>query len=197
MPQLHVHFVSSNQHYSEGQAAPAPLVLRVEGIENRREKRPETLELRRRQHRHRNVGIPQSAGLHFPCLNFLRAHGWKVTMGFNISTTKVSDIAIARCVGRITVNDGSVKLREFASEIVNAGTAKLILDLSETIYIDSSGMGELASAATIYHNRGGNLVVSNLSVKLTELFHVTKWDTFIKVFPDVTDAVAFFEPIIP
>jgi len=118
-------------------------------------------------------------------------------MGFNISTTKVSDIAIARCVGRITVNDGSVKLREFASEIVNAGTAKLILDLSETIYIDSSGMGELASAATIYHNRGGNLVVSNLSVKLTELFHVTKWDTFIKVFPDVTDAVAFFEPIIP
>jgi anti-sigma B factor antagonist len=60
---------------------------------------------------------------------------------------------------------------------------KLILNLSDVTYIDSSGVGELVSTYTSVVNNGGQLKLLNLTKKIRELLTITK---LLTVF-DVSD----------
>lgn len=113
-------------------------------------------------------------------------------MSATINTRQNGDVCILDVSGKITLGDGSVAIRDAVKKLVADGTKKIVLNLGEVTYIDSSGIGELVSAFTSVSNTGGNLKLLNLTKRVQDLLQITKLYTVFEVFNDETTAVASF-----
>jgi anti-sigma B factor antagonist len=102
------------------------------------------------------------------------------------------DVCLVDVGGKITLGDGSVAIREAVKKLVAEGAKKIVLNLGEVTYIDSSGIGELVSAFTTVSNSGGNLKLLNLTKRVQDLLQITKLYTVFEVFNDEPSAVASF-----
>jgi len=113
-------------------------------------------------------------------------------MSLKISTTMVGDVAVCHLDGRITLGEAASHLRETCRGLLQSGITKLVINYSNCSYSDSSGLAELVAAYTAFRNRGGNLVLAELTEKTNALMRMTKCDRIFKIFPNTDEAVAFF-----
>jgi anti-sigma B factor antagonist len=109
------------------------------------------------------------------------------------STRQVDGITIVDLSGRITLGEGSVLLRDVVRDLVTKGQRKILLNLGDVTYIDSSGIGELVSAFTTVRNQGGELKLLNLTKKVHDLLQITKLYTVFDIKDDEASAVAAFK----
>jgi anti-sigma B factor antagonist len=93
----------------------------------------------------------------------------------------------------VTIGEGSVQLREAVKGLLDAGKKKILLNLGEVSYVDSSGIGELVSCYTTTGNNGGQLKLLNLTKKIQELLMITKLLTVFENFDNEETAVASFK----
>jgi len=108
------------------------------------------------------------------------------------STRQMDGVTILDLSGRITLGEGSVVLRDTVRDILGKGNKKILLNLGEVNYIDSSGIGELVSAFTTVRKEGGELKLLNLTKKVHDLLQITKLYTVFDVKDDETAAVKSF-----
>jgi anti-sigma B factor antagonist len=108
------------------------------------------------------------------------------------STRKVENVTIVDLSGRITLGEGSVVLRDTIRDLIAKGDKKILLNLGEVTYIDSSGIGELVSAFTTVRNQGGELKLLNLTKKVHDLLQITKLYTVFDVKDDEATAITSF-----
>jgi len=108
------------------------------------------------------------------------------------NTRQVDGVMIVDLSGRITLGEGSVILRDTVRDLVGKGNKKILLNLGEVNYIDSSGIGELVSAFTTVRNQGGELKLLNLTKKVHDLLQITKLYTVFDIKDDEAAAVAAF-----
>jgi anti-sigma B factor antagonist len=109
------------------------------------------------------------------------------------STREVSHVTIVDLNGRITLGDETGRLRETVHQLIDAGTKKIILNLTHVDYIDSSGVGELVSGFTAVRNSGGELKLYGLSKKVRDILNVTKLYTVFDIKEDEFTAVKSFD----
>ena len=95
--------------------------------------------------------------------------------------------------GRIVLGDGSALLRKTVRDLLDDGHTRIILNLGDVNYIDSSGIGELVSGFTAVRNRGGELKLLSLTKKVNDLLQLTKLFTVFDVYNDETTAVRSFK----
>jgi anti-sigma B factor antagonist len=108
------------------------------------------------------------------------------------NTREVDGVTIVDLNGRITLGEGSTKLRESVRDLVGKGRNKILLNLGDVTYIDSSGIGELVSAYTTVRNQGGELKLLNLTKKVHDLLQITKLYTVFDIKDDEAAAVQSF-----
>jgi anti-sigma B factor antagonist len=108
------------------------------------------------------------------------------------STRQVDGITIVDLSGRITLGEGSVVLRDTIKDLLGKGQKKILLNLGDVSYIDSSGIGELVSAFTSVRNQGGELKLLNLTKKVHDLLQITKLYTVFDVKDDEAVAIGAF-----
>jgi anti-sigma B factor antagonist len=108
------------------------------------------------------------------------------------SSRRVDGVTILDLSGRITLGEGSVVLRDQIRDLLGKGEKKLLLNLGDVTYIDSSGIGELVSAFTTVRNQGGELKLLNLTKKVHDLLQITKLYTVFDVKDDEASAVKAF-----
>jgi anti-sigma B factor antagonist len=108
------------------------------------------------------------------------------------STRQVDGITIVDLSGRITLGEGSVVLRDTIKDLLGKGQKKILLNLGDVSYIDSSGIGELVSAFTSVRNQGGELKLLNLTKKVHDLLQITKLYTVFDVKDDEATAISAF-----
>lgn len=113
-------------------------------------------------------------------------------MTMKASTRQVDGITIVDLSGRITLGEGSVVLRDTIRDVVSQGHKKILLNLGDVTYIDSSGIGELVSAFTSVRNQGGELKLLNLTKKVHDLLQITKLYTVFDIKDDETTAIQAF-----
>ena len=113
-------------------------------------------------------------------------------MSITIDSRLSSDVTILDVAGKITLGDGSVVLREKVKELVAAGNKKVLLNLGNVTYIDSSGIGELVAAFTSVSNSGGALKLLHLTKRVQDLLQITKLYTVFEVHDDEAKAIASF-----
>jgi len=109
-----------------------------------------------------------------------------------IDTRAVGDVHVLDCVGKITLGEGTMAIRNTVREVLKNGGKKIVLNLAEVNYIDSSGIGELVSSFTTVTNQGGQLKLLKLTKKIQELLAITKLLTVFQVYNDEQEAVASF-----
>jgi len=109
-----------------------------------------------------------------------------------LTTRQVGDVSVVDVAGRITLGEGSSSLRDTIRELLTKGNKKVLLNLGEVSYIDSSGIGELVSAFTSVTNGGGQLKLLNLTKKVTDLLQITKLYTVFEIFDNEATAVRSF-----
>ena len=114
-------------------------------------------------------------------------------MTMKASTRQVDGITIIDLSGRITLGEGSVVLRDTIRDSVGQGVKKILLNLGDVTYIDSSGIGELVSAYTTVRNQGGELKLLNLTRKVHDLLQITKLYTVFDVKDDEASAIGAFK----
>jgi anti-sigma B factor antagonist len=108
------------------------------------------------------------------------------------STRQVDGITIVDLSGRITLGEGSVVLRDTIKDLLGKGQKKILLNLGDVSYIDSSGIGELVSAFTSVRNQGGELKLLHLTKKVHDLLQITKLYTVFDVRDDEAAAITAF-----
>ena len=86
--------------------------------------------------------------------------------------------------GRIALGEGSALLRKTIRDLLESGKTKIILNLGDINYIDSSGIGELVSGFTAVRNRQGELKLLNLTRKVKDLLQITKLFTVFDVYTE-------------
>jgi anti-sigma B factor antagonist len=114
-------------------------------------------------------------------------------MALSIDTREVSHVTILDVRGRIVLGDEIGQLRMAVRGLVAEGKKKIILNLAEVDYIDSSGVGELVGSFTTVRNAGGELKLLNLTQKVHDVLHVTKLYTVFDIKDDEFQAVKSFD----
>jgi anti-sigma B factor antagonist len=109
------------------------------------------------------------------------------------STRQVEEVIVMDLSGRITLGEGSVVLKDNIRELLAKGNKKILLNLGNVNYIDSSGIGELVSAFTTVRNQGGELKLLNLTKKVHDLLQITKLYTVFDVKDDEATAIKAFK----
>ena len=77
-------------------------------------------------------------------------------------------------------------------DLLEKGQKKILLNLGEISYIDSSGIGELVSAFTSVRNQGGELKLLHLTKKVNDLLQITKLYTVFDVRDNEATAIISF-----
>ena len=109
------------------------------------------------------------------------------------SSRQVNGVTVVDMSGRITLGEGSVVLRDTIRDLLGKGEKKILLNLGNVTYIDSSGIGELVSAFTSVRNQGGELKLLKLTKKVHDLLQITKLYTVFDIKDDETAAVGSFK----
>ena len=110
-------------------------------------------------------------------------------MSVKLTTRQVGDVTVIDAVGRITLGDGASTFRDTIRDLAGKGQKKLLLNLAEVSYIDSSGIGEMVSGFTTVNNQGGQMKLLNLTKRVKDLLQITKLYTVFEVFEDEAAAV--------
>ena len=113
-------------------------------------------------------------------------------MSLSTSIREVSGVVIVDLSGRITLGEASGKLRDTVRDLLAKGNKKILLNLGDCTYIDSSGLGELVSSYTTAANQGAKVKLLNVQKKVDDLLQITKLYTVFDSYTDESKAVASF-----
>jgi anti-sigma B factor antagonist len=101
-------------------------------------------------------------------------------------------VVILDLSGKIRIGDETQVLRTQVNSLTQAGVQRILLNLKSISDIDSSGIGELASAHATVSRKGGQLKLEHLNHRLLKLLAMTKLLTVFDVFDDEEEAVASY-----
>jgi anti-sigma B factor antagonist len=113
-------------------------------------------------------------------------------MGAKIGIRYVEGTTVLVASGRITLGEGGVTLRDAIHNALEAGTKKLVLDMSGVTYMDSSGVGELTAAYTSARNKGCQVKLLHLTRRIDDLMQITKLATIFDIYSNEQQALSSF-----
>lgn len=110
----------------------------------------------------------------------------------HVSRRQLDDIAVITFGGQITFLDGSSGLRQLVRETLDQGYKKIVFNMRDVDYLDSSGLGELVKSYTTVHSNGGQLKLAEVSPRVQELLQITKLHLVLESEPDESSAIQAF-----
>ena len=113
-------------------------------------------------------------------------------MALKITERVVDGVTVLALEGRIVLGEESNALREKVKSLLAAGQKKVVLNMADVTYIDSSGLGTLVALHTSAKSQGASMKISNLGSKFQEILQVTKLVTVFDTYATEAAAVASF-----
>lgn len=111
-------------------------------------------------------------------------------MGFSQSRDP-SGVTVVQAEGQLIVSNRQ-ELKDLVTAALDHGDRRILIDFSQTGYIDSSGLGALVSISKRIRESGGELRLSGLNEDLRSLFELTKLDTLFAIADTPQQALASF-----
>lgn len=111
-------------------------------------------------------------------------------MGFSQSRDG-SGVTVVKVEGQLIVGNRQ-ELKELVFAALDQGERRILIDFSQTGYIDSSGLGALVSISKRVREAGGELRLSGLNEDLRSLFELTKLDTLFAIAETPQQALSSF-----
>jgi anti-sigma B factor antagonist len=108
------------------------------------------------------------------------------------STREVGDVTIIDLAGRITVQDGADEFRDLARDLLGRDRVKLVLNMQQVPYIDSTALGELIRTFTSVTRHNGSVKLLNVTHHVHQLLVITSLLSVFDLFESEDDAVRSF-----
>lgn len=108
-----------------------------------------------------------------------------------MSIRKKGAVSVLDVTGRLTSFEIAA-LRDAISQLLNKGDRNIVLNLAGLVYLDSSGIGELAKNYVSVVKKGGQLKVVGLSAKVEEVLKITQLYQVFPEFPSEEEALGSF-----
>lgn len=113
-------------------------------------------------------------------------------MACTASVRQSEDVTIVDFTGRVTLGDGSCKLRDTVRELIQRGDRRILLNMKDVTYIDSAGLGELVGSYATMTNRGGHIKLLHADNKVRDVLRATKLSLVFENFTDEAEALRSF-----
>ncbi|MBZ5732917.1 STAS domain-containing protein [Nocardioides sp. TRM66260-LWL] len=94
-------------------------------------------------------------------------------------TTDSQGIGVVVPKGRLTMVSAP-QVRSTLEQLVDAGTARIVVDLAETTFLDSSGLGALISALKTARKAGGDLRIARPTEAVLTVLRLTNLDKVLR-----------------
>jgi anti-sigma B factor antagonist len=112
-------------------------------------------------------------------------------LALHLTARTFAGATIIECSGRLVLGDESASLRTLVKSTLTE-SKRVVLELSDVFYIDSAGVGLLASLYTSAQMAGGTLKLANLSPRMQGMLQITKLFLVFEVFDTAEDAAKSF-----
>ena len=100
----------------------------------------------------------------------------------------VGDVVVLAVDGEINFNS-SPDFRKAFLKVLDSKAKKVVINLSNVAYVDSSGLATLVEALQKIKGAGGRLRLTNLSTKVKSLFEITKLEKLFEIFSTEEEAL--------
>jgi len=101
-------------------------------------------------------------------------------------------ITVLELSGNFVGGDETDDLRSMIKKTSESGNLKLVMDLGEVSYLNSTALGVLISAHANYSKRGGAVKLCQLNKNIENLFVITKLSLIFDSYPSQIEAIASF-----
>ena len=102
------------------------------------------------------------------------------------------DVIILGFTGRIILGEESAAFRERICDLLAEGHRKILLNLVDVNYIDSTGLAHLVGALVSVRKLNGEIKLLDLSNRIRDLLQITKLHTILESFDNEATAVESF-----
>jgi len=109
-----------------------------------------------------------------------------------IKERTVDGIVILDISGKILIGDGEVQIKRKLTQLLEQGHRRMIINLGEVPYMDSSGLGAIVRCFTAVRRAGGELKLINLTQRLLDLLTITKLTTVFETYDTEEQALQSF-----
>ena len=113
-------------------------------------------------------------------------------MGMTMTERHVGDVTLLALHGRLVLDDGDEQLRGRMNELVAQARLKIVLDLEDVTYIDSSGLGVMVAKFVSVRRKGGDVKLLHLTPRSYRIMDITGLLGVFQAFESETDAVSSF-----
>jgi len=115
-----------------------------------------------------------------------------MSTGLRIERRECNSAVVLDLSGRLTAGAGAGRLRETVRELADSGRTRVLLNLREVSFMDSTGLGALVISSELLNARGGRLCILNALGPVRHVLHITRLD---RVFPDFSDEQSALESL--
>jgi anti-sigma B factor antagonist len=109
-----------------------------------------------------------------------------------IGERSVGDVTIVDVSGRITIQEGADQLRDVMRDLMRRGRTKVVFNLQNVPYIDSTALGEIIRTYTSVIRKGGSVKLLNVSTHVHQLLVITRLLSIFDLFDAEAEAVKSF-----
>lgn len=117
-------------------------------------------------------------------------------MKMTTATRHVDGVTIVDISGQIVFGEESGALRVLVCDLLGEGHRKILLNLADVNYIDSTGLGHLVGAVASVRKVKGDLKLLKLTDKVQDMLQITKLHTIIDIVNDEAVAIQSFNRTI-
>jgi anti-sigma B factor antagonist len=113
-------------------------------------------------------------------------------MNVKLNRRQVGDVAVIDVSGRITLGEESNAIRNEVRNLTASGNRKILLNLGDVSYIDSTGIGELIAGFTSAVKAGGSMKLLDPIKRVKHLLQMTNLNTIFEMHEDEANALRSF-----
>ena len=114
-------------------------------------------------------------------------------MNFTITKEHVEpDIVVVRLAGRLTLGRDSEDCESQITELIRQNEKKMVLDMTELSFMDSTGLGIVATCSGKLRQAGGELCLAGLKGSVQKLFKVTGVERIFRIHATAAAAIEYF-----
>ncbi len=113
-----------------------------------------------------------------------------------MTNSEVDGVSVVTLDGRIVLGEESNSFREKLKSMLAEGKKKIVLNMVNIKYIDSSGLGTLVAAHVSAKTQGASVRLCNLGNKFHEVMQITKLLTIFDVYDTEAAAVSSFQSVL-
>ena len=113
-----------------------------------------------------------------------------------MTNSEVDDVSVVKLDGRIILGEESNSLREKVKSLLAEGKKKIVLNMADVKYIDSSGLGALVAAHVSAKAQGASVRLCNLGQKFHDILQLTKLLTVFDVYETEAAAIGSLQKFV-